>query len=75
MNFILSVDERLIKQAYKVAQSRGKSLNQLICDYLETLVSEEDAQQDMAELRRLSLNGQGHSGGWRFNREDTHERA
>ncbi|HEV7515672.1 MAG TPA: DUF6364 family protein [Thermoanaerobaculia bacterium] len=31
----LSLDERLVEEAQKVASAMGKSLNQLIRDYLE----------------------------------------
>ena len=75
MNLTLSVDERLIKHARKVAQSMGKSLNQLIRDYLEQLSSENNVEQEIEELRRLSASGHGRSKGWRFDREEAHERS
>ena len=51
----------------------GKSLNQLIRDLLESIVGEEDPERSIDEFRRLS--GTGHSGGWRFNRDEIHERS
>lgn len=75
MNITLSVDEKLAEEARKVAQTMGKSLNQLVRDYLEQLARPEQMAQELAELRRLSLEGQGDARGWRFNREELHERS
>jgi antitoxin component of RelBE/YafQ-DinJ toxin-antitoxin module len=75
MNITLSVDEKLAEEARKVAQTMGKSLNQLVRDYLEQLARPEQAAQELAELRRLSMEGEGDTRGWRFNREELHERS
>jgi Ribbon-helix-helix protein, copG family. len=75
MNITLSIDEKLAEQARKIAQSMGKSLNQLVRDYLEQLTRQNEAQEEIAELRRLSTEGQGHSQGWRFARDELHERS
>ena len=50
----------------------GKSLNQLIRDYLKKLAGSDDPERSIAEFKRLS--GRGHSRGWRFNRDEIHER-
>jgi len=75
MNLTLSIDERLVEQARQVAQSMGTSLNQLVRDYLEEITSQSTAAEDMAEIRRLSAEGQGRSGGWKFDRDEIHERS
>lgn len=75
MNLTLSVDARVVERARKAAQSMDKSLNQLIREYLEQLAGEGYAQQECEELRRLSAQGQGHSRGWKFNRDEIHERS
>jgi hypothetical protein len=75
MNITLSVDEIILKKARSVAQSMDKSLNQLIREYLEQLTVQQNIEQDIAELRQLSLESQGHSQDWRFNREELHERT
>ncbi len=72
MNVTLSVDERVIDRARRKAAALGKSLNQLIRDYLEALAGGDDPERWIKEFRRLS--GTGHSRGWRFNRDDLHER-
>ena len=52
----------------------GKSLNELVREYLRNLAGDEDAKRDMEVLRALSRRGKGRSRGWRFNREELHER-
>ena len=73
MNVTLSVDEQTIARARKKAEALGKSLNQLIRDYLEKLAGGDDPDRSIEEFKRLS--GQGHSRGWRFNRDEIHERS
>jgi hypothetical protein len=75
MNLTLSVDERLVKEARRVAAAMGKSLNQLVREYLESLTSMDAARLEIEELRRLSAQSGGRSKGWRFNREELHERS
>jgi hypothetical protein len=72
MNVTLSVDEQLVARARQKAEALGKSLNQVIRDYLQTLVGGDDAERSIEEFRKLS--GQGHSQGWRFNRDEIHSR-
>ena len=72
MNITLSVDHHLVAKARKRAQSLGKSLNQLIRDYLQTL-ADDDSERSIEEFKRLS--GGGNSRGWRFNRDEIHERS
>jgi hypothetical protein len=73
MNLTLSVDERLVKEARRAARARGKSLNQLIREYLEQLTARDNPGREVEELRRLSAQGRGRSRGWRFNRNELHE--
>lgn len=73
MNLTLSVDEQLVARARRRANALGKSLNQLIRDYLQKLAGGDDPEQSIEEFRRLSCKG--HSRGWRFNRDELHERS
>jgi len=73
MNVTLSIDEQLVVRARKKAEALGKSLNQVVRDYLERLVGSDDPESSMEEFQRLS--GHGHSRGWRFNRDELHERS
>jgi hypothetical protein len=72
MNVTLSIDEQLIAPARKKADALGKSLNQLIRDYLQKLAGGDDPERSIEEFRKLSRRG--HSRGWRFNRNEIHER-
>jgi hypothetical protein len=72
MNITLSIDERLVARARKRAEALGKSLNQVIRDYLET-IADGDPERSIEEFKRLS--GGGNSRGWRFNRDEIHERS
>jgi hypothetical protein len=74
MNLTLSVDEQLVKEARKAADSLGKSLNQLIREYLEQLTALDRPADEIREMRQLTVQGGGRSGGWRFNREELHDR-
>ena len=73
MNLTLSVDEQLVARARKKANALGKSLNQLMRDYLQKLAGEDDPERSIEEFKQLS--GHGHSRGWRFNRDEIHERS
>src|ERR1019366_3434810 len=72
MNVTLSIDEQLVTRARKKADALGKSLNQLIRDYLQKLAGGDDPEQSIQEFKHLS--GRGHSRGWRFERNEIHER-
>jgi hypothetical protein len=72
MNLTLSVDEQLINRARKRADALGKSLNQMVRDYLQKLAGADDPEESIAEFRHLS--GKGHSRGWRFDRDEIHRR-
>jgi Family of unknown function (DUF6364) len=72
MNVTLSVDEQLLARARKKAAILGKSLNQLIRDYLQSVAGTDDPERSIAEFKRLS--GKGNSRGWRFDREESHSR-
>jgi antitoxin component of RelBE/YafQ-DinJ toxin-antitoxin module len=74
MNLTLSVDERLIEEARRVAATMGKSVNQLVRDYLEQITSKATLEEDIAELRRLSRESRGNSRGWKFDRDEIHAR-
>jgi len=73
MNVTLSIDEKVITLARKKAEALGTSVNQLIRDYLEKLAGGDDPEKSIEEFKRLS--GQGNSRGWKFNRNEIHERS
>lgn len=73
MNVTLSIEDQLVARARKKAAALGKSLNQLVRDYLQTVAGGDDPEGSIEEFKRLS--GNGHSRGWRFNRDEIHERT
>jgi hypothetical protein len=73
VNVTLSIDEQTVERARKRAEALGKSLNQLIREYLQKLAGSDDAERSIAEFERLS--GKGNSHGQRFNRDEAHERS
>ena len=75
MNITLSVNEDVLKRARTVAHAMGKSVNELVREYLQQLANTSDARSDVEELRRLSVQGAGRSHGWRFDRNEIHARS
>lgn len=73
MNITLAIDDNTVKEAREVAKAMGKSLNQLIREELERLTKKHHLEQTLEELKLLD--GQGNSQGWKFNREELHERT
>jgi hypothetical protein len=74
VNVTLAIDDELILEARRRAEAMGTSVNQLVRQYLEQLVGKSDSNADATEFERLSRAAQGNSGGWKFNREELHER-
>jgi hypothetical protein len=74
MNVTLSLDDKLLERARKLAARRGISLNQMIRDYLSEVTGEPSPEELVADLDALWAEGGGDSRGWRFNREELHDR-
>jgi hypothetical protein len=75
VNVTLSLDDRLLERARRLAARRGVSLNQMIRDYLSDVTGELSPDEVVAELDALWAESRGDSRGWRFNREELHDRA
>ena len=73
MNLTLSIDKDLLERARRAARAQGKSVNQLVREYLEQLTSMRDLEAELEEFRATS--GTGQRRGWRFNRDELHERT
>ena len=74
MNITLSIDDEVIFRARQRAEVLGTSVNQLVREYLGQLAGKYDPNEDATEFERLSMLAQGDSRGWKFNREELHER-
>jgi len=74
MNMTLSIEDEIILHARRRAEALGTSVNQLVREYLEQLAGRSDRDRDAAEFERLSKLSNGDSRGWKFNREEIHER-
>jgi hypothetical protein len=74
MNLTLSIEERILKRARKVAASMGMSLNQAVRRFLEDLGGDDSVDNDIAEMNDLSARSGGRSRGRRLDREEIHER-
>ena len=74
VNVTLSIDDEVIQEARRRAEAMGTSVNQLVREYLERFAGGTDASANAAEFERLSRAVQGNSRGWKFNREELHER-
>ena len=74
MNVTLSIDERVVAEARRIAALRGTSLNQLVRDYLQELTRSDDAEAVVARLDALWAESSYRSErSW--TREELHERS
>lgn len=71
MEYTLQVDKDILDRARRRAEQMGKSLEESIRDYLQTMATD-NPERSIAEMERLS--GEGSRGQWRFNRDEIHER-
>jgi uncharacterized protein DUF6364 len=71
MNVTLSIDDQLLEKARRHASATGTSVNQMVRDYLKSVVGEDDIEADIALLKETS--GRGDSGGWKWNRDEIYE--
>lgn len=74
MNITLSVDEQIAQRARDAAKKMGKSLNQVVRDYLEQLAGTARRGQQWAQFEGRCLQSPAQLGGWHFNREEANQR-
>jgi hypothetical protein len=73
MSLTIAVDDDLLEEARALARRRGVSLQELLRDYLNTLVGERSGADVADELLELMATQDGHSGGRRGRREEAYE--
>ena len=74
MNLTLSIDDEILEQARRLAEATGTSVNQLVRDYIARIAGKSDVESGIADFRELTRNAKGDSRGWKFNRDEIHER-
>ncbi len=74
MNITLSVDEQVAQRAREAAQKMGKSLNQVVRDYLEQLSGSALRGQHWSEFEERCLGSKATLEGWQFNSDEANER-
>ena len=74
MNITLSVDDRVVAEARRIAVVRGTSLNQLVRDFLDELTRLDQAEAVVARLDALWAEEEYRSAG-PWTREELHERS
>ena len=74
MTLTLSIDRDVVERARAAARRLGRSLDQMVDQYLRELDDPNGTAQQIQELRRLSLEGRGRSGGRGFDRDELHAR-
>jgi replicative DNA helicase len=74
MNITLSVDEQVAQRAREAAQKMGKSLNQVVRDYLEQLAGGAQRGQHWTQFEQRCLQSGAKLNGWKFNRDEANTR-
>ena len=70
----LSIDDRVLAEARRIAEARGVSLNQMVCEYLHELSRMEDVESIVRELDAMGSERTCRSQG-PWTREAAHERS
>jgi len=71
MRLTVEVDDEVLARARRTAEALGTTIEQLVREHLVRLA---DADSNAEEFERLSKLSNGDSRGWKFNREEIHER-
>ena len=74
MNITLSVDEQVAARAREAAQRVGKSLNQVVRDYLEQLAGADKRAKMWEEFESRCAASGARLEGWKFDRDAANER-
>ena len=74
MNVTLSVDDRVVAEARRIASARGTSLNQLVRDFLNELTRVDEVESVVARLDALWAE-EDYRSEVPWTREELHERS
>jgi hypothetical protein len=75
MNVTLSIDEKLVERARRLAASQGTSLNQMIRRLLEEATAATSPEHLLQELVELWASDEGDSHGRTWRRDELYDRA
>jgi len=75
MNVTLSIDEKLVERARRLAAAQGTSLNQMIRRLLEEATAASSVDHLAEELDELWASDEGDSGGRTLRRDELYDRA
>jgi hypothetical protein len=71
MKISVEVDDEVYAKARRAAEALGTIVEELVREYVVRLA---EADSNAEEFERLSKLANGDSRGWKFNREELHER-
>jgi predicted outer membrane protein len=74
-NITLSVDDQIVESARAAALATGKSLNQLVREFLERLAGDHQRAEQFKEIEDRIMAANGSLNGWKFNREEIYDRG
>lgn len=75
MNITLSADKETVRKTREAARLRGKSLNGLIREYMESISNQSDREVAAKAFRENALTCGGNSEpSFRFSRDEAHRR-
>ena len=74
MNITLSADADLVRKARAAARKQGKSLNQMVREYMQSLCETDGTRSAASRLFEIMDEGGGDMRGCRFDRNGSHER-
>lgn len=74
MNLTLSIDDEDLERARRHAEAIGTSVNQLVRDFVARIAGHSDLDAAIAEFSQLTRHAKGDSQGWKFNRDEIHDR-
>jgi hypothetical protein len=74
VSIIFTIDDQVAQHASEAAQRMGKSLDQVVLDYVAQLASNAQRDQDWAQFEQSCLTSGGKLNGWKFNRGEANQR-
>lgn len=69
MNITFSIDEQVGQLAREAAQKMGKSLDQVVLDYVQQLARSAQPRDQWAQFEARCLQSSARLNGWRFARD------